>query len=60
MFYLIIFAGLAVLLVVAGLSLQARNRTRLQEESPQKPTAAQRRNRKHERAQSRAASRRRR
>jgi hypothetical protein len=59
MFYVIIFAGLAVLLVVAGLTQQARNRRRLQAESPHGPTAAQRRNRKQERAQSRAARRRR-
>lgn len=59
MFYVIIFAGLAVLLVVAGLTLQARNRSRLQAESPHRPTASQRRKRKQERAQSRAARRRR-
>ena len=60
MFYVIIFAGLAVLLVVAGLTLQTRNRARLQADSPHRTGATQRRNRKHERAQSRAARRRRR
>lgn len=60
MFYVIIFAGLAVLLVVAGLTLQARNRNTLHADSPRRPTGAQRRNRKQERAQSRAARRRRR
>jgi Flp pilus assembly protein TadB len=60
MFYVIIFAALAVLLVVAGLTLQARNRSKLQAESPRRTSAAQRRNRKQERAQSRAARRRRR
>lgn len=59
MFYVIIFAGLAVLLVVAGLTLQARNRSRLRAETPHRPTPTQRRNRKQERAQSRAARRRR-
>jgi len=59
MFYVIILAGLAVLLVIAGLTRQARNRSRLQAETPRRPTAAQRRNRKRERAQSRAARRRR-
>ena len=59
MFYVIIFAGLAVLLVIAGLTQQARNRRRLQAENPHRPTATQRRNRKQERAQSRAARRRR-
>jgi hypothetical protein len=59
MFYVIIFAGCAVLLVVAGLTLQARNRNKLRAESPHGPTATQRRNRKQERAQSRHARRRR-
>jgi hypothetical protein len=59
-FYVIIFAGLAVLLVVAGLTQRARNRSRMQAESPHRPTAGKRRNRKHERAQSRAGRRRRR
>jgi hypothetical protein len=59
MLYVIIFAGLAVLLVIAGLTQRARNRTRLDAESPHRATATQRRNRKHERAQSRAARRRR-
>jgi hypothetical protein len=57
MFYVIIFAALAVLLVVAGLTMQARNRKTLDAERPHGPTAAQRRNRKQERAQSRAARR---
>ena len=60
MFYVIIFAILAVLLVVAGLTQQTRNRRKLDAESAHGPTAAQRRNRKHERAQSRADRRRRR
>jgi hypothetical protein len=60
MFYVIIFAALAVLLVFAGLTQQARNRKRSQADAPHTPTDAQRRNRKQERAQSRAARRRRR
>lgn len=60
MFYVVIFAGLAVLLVVAGLTLQARNRKTLRAESPHRATATQRRNRKQERAQSRTARRQRR
>jgi hypothetical protein len=59
-FYVIIFAGLAVLLVIAGLTQQARNRAKLQAEDPHARTATQRRNRKQERAQSRQARRRRR
>jgi hypothetical protein len=58
MFYVIIFAGLAVLLVIAGMTQQARNRSRLRAESPHRPNATQRSNRKQERAQSRAARRR--
>ena len=50
MFYVIIFAGCAVLLVVAGLIQQSRNRRKLDAEGADGPTAAQRRNRKHERA----------
>lgn len=57
---MIIFAGLAVLLVIAGLTLQARNREKLRAESPHRATATERRNRKQERAQSRGARRRRR
>jgi hypothetical protein len=60
MFYVIIFAGLAVLLVIAGLTLQARNRAKLDAESPHRASATQRRSRKQERAQSRDARRRRR
>ena len=56
---MIIFAALAILLVVAGLTLQARNREKLRAESPHRATSTQRRNRKQERAQSRAARRRR-
>jgi hypothetical protein len=59
MFYVIIFAGCAILLVVAGLMLQSRNRAKLQAESPHRADATQRRNRKQERAQSRNARRRR-
>jgi hypothetical protein len=60
MFYTLIFAGCAVLLVVAGLTLQARNRKKMQAESPHGASPAQRHQRKQERAQSRAARRKRR
>jgi hypothetical protein len=59
MFYVIIFAGLAVLLVVAGLMQQSRNRSKLRAEDPHRPTAVQRENRKQERRQSRTARKRR-
>jgi hypothetical protein len=60
MFYVIIFAGCAILLVVAGLTLQSRNRAKLEAESPHRTGATQRRNRTQERAQSRNARRQRR
>lgn len=46
MFYVIVFALLAVLLVVAGLTMQARNRRRWQAESQQERNAARSRRRK--------------
>lgn len=57
MFYVIIFAGLAVLLVVGGLMGQARNRQKLQSDDAHRRTAAERRDRKQQRRQSRTARR---
>jgi hypothetical protein len=61
-FYVIVFSGAAVLLVVGGLMLNARNRKQLAAEdrhSAGRPDTAQRRKRAHERAQSRSARRKR-
>ena len=57
-FYVIIFSAMAVLLVVAGLTMQSRNRRRLSSEDARRPDAqAYRRQRKAQRAQSRNARR---
>jgi hypothetical protein len=61
-FYVIIFSLLAVLLVVAGLTLKARDRRQLAAEHSrerERSDAAHRRKRSHERSQSRDARRRR-
>jgi hypothetical protein len=59
MFYVIVFSVLAVLLVVAGITVFTRNRARLDAEEPRGPSADQRRQRKAQRAQSKAARRKR-
>jgi hypothetical protein len=60
-FYVILFSAMAVLLVVAGLTMRSRNRASLRAESDGRPGAsrARHRQRKAERAQSRDARRKR-
>lgn len=59
-FYVVLFSALAVLLVVAGLTLQSRNRRQLQaERHASGRSAAQRRVRSEKRARSRDARRKR-
>jgi uncharacterized membrane protein len=60
-FYVILFGGLAVLLVVAGLTVMSRNRKQLEAEKRQERTAAHahRRQRNAARSQSRKARRKR-
>jgi hypothetical protein len=54
MFYIIIFGILAVLLIVAGITVLTRNRSRPHVEGTRRPTSdAARRQRKAQRAQSR-------
>lgn len=56
MFYIILFSGLAVLLIVAAGTVMARNRAQLREEAEHvhgHPNDAQRRQRKAKRQQSR-------
>jgi hypothetical protein len=60
-FYVVLFSGLAVLLVVAGVTVLSRNRKQLQADKRNEATAARahRRQRKATRTQSRNARRKR-
>jgi len=58
-FYIVVFSILAGLLVVAGIVAMSRNRTQLESETPHRTDDRPRRNRKAQRAQSRAARRKR-
>jgi predicted lysophospholipase L1 biosynthesis ABC-type transport system permease subunit len=58
-FYVLVFSLLAGLLILAGIVTMSRNRARLDSETPHRTDRTARRNRKAERAQSRAARRKR-
>jgi hypothetical protein len=58
-FYILLFSGLAVLLVIAGVTTYNRNRAELHAETPVGKSSAQRRKRKAQRAQSKHDRRRR-
>jgi len=58
-FYIVLFSVLAGLLVIAGIVTMSRDRARLDSETAHSPDRAARRNRKAQRAQSRAARRKR-
>jgi hypothetical protein len=59
MWYILVFSLLAVLLVVAGMTMRSRNREELHAESTHHPSDAQRRQRKAKRTQSKQARRKR-
>ena len=59
MFYILLFSGLAVLLVIAGIVTMNRNREHLEAETPHAADHDARRKRKAQRAQSRNARRKR-
>jgi len=59
MFYVIVFGLLAVLLVVAGITMRSRNREELHAQSSHHPSDAQRKQRKAKRTQSKQARRKR-
>ena len=57
--YIIVFSGLAVLCVVAGVTVMTRNKSQLQAEDHHSASDKERAKRKAKRAQSRAARRKR-